>query len=56
MNHSQKVPSCWLKVTVYSDPVLVDALSDFLVGVTGAGVEIVVDDSLLYTKINAFLE
>ena len=56
MSHSQKVPSCWLKVTVNSDPVLVDALSDFLVGVTGAGVEIVVDDSLLYTKINAFLE
>jgi ribosomal protein L11 methyltransferase len=56
MSHSQKVPSCWLKVTVTSDPVLVDALSDFLVGVTGAGVEIVVDDGLSYTKINAFLE
>jgi ribosomal protein L11 methyltransferase len=56
MSHSQKVPSCWLKITVNSDPVLVDALSDFLVGVTGAGVEIVVDDGLSHTKINAFLE
>ena len=56
MSHSKKVTSCWLKVTIHSDPVLVDALSDFLVGVTGAGVEIVVDDSLSSTKINAFLE
>ena len=56
MSNSKKVPSCWLKVIIHSDPVLVDALSDFLVGVTGAGVEIVVDDSLSSTKINAFLE
>ncbi len=56
MSSSKKVLSCWLKVTIHSDPVLVDALSDFLVGVTGAGVEIVVDDSLSSTKINAFLE
>jgi ribosomal protein L11 methyltransferase len=56
MSHSQKAPSCWLKVSINSNPVLVDALSDFLVGITGAGVEIVVDDALSLTKINAFLE
>ena len=56
MSHSKKIPSYWLKVTLISDPILVEALSDFLEGITGAGVEIVVDDSLLLTKINAFLE
>ena len=56
MSNSKNVPSHWLKVTLVSDPVLVEALSDFLEGITGAGVEIVVDDSLLLTKINAFLE
>jgi ribosomal protein L11 methyltransferase len=56
MSHSKKVPTYWLKVTLTSDPILVEALSDFLEGITGAGVEIVVDDSLLLTQINAFLE
>ena len=56
MSHSKKVPAHWLKITLTSDPLLVEALSDFLEGITGAGVEIVVDDSLLLTQINAFLE
>ena len=56
MHHSKNVPSCWLKISIKADPVLAPALSDFLVGVTGAGVEMRVDDGLLYTTINAFLE
>ena len=56
MSNSRKVAPHWLKITLTSDPLLVEALSDFLEGITGAGVEIVVNDSLLLTKINAFLE
>ncbi len=56
MSNSKKIPTYWLKVSLASDPLLVEALSDFLEGVTGAGVEIVVDDSLSLTQINAFLE
>jgi ribosomal protein L11 methyltransferase len=56
MHYPNKVQSYWLKISVITDPALVEALSDFLVGVMGAGVEIVVNDGLLYTTINAFLE
>lgn len=56
MCHSEKVEPYWLKVSIKTDPSLVEALSDFLVGVTGAGVEILVDDRHIYTTINAFLE
>ncbi|MDO9262848.1 MAG: 50S ribosomal protein L11 methyltransferase, partial [Desulfosalsimonadaceae bacterium] len=56
MHQSNKVQPNWLKISVIADPVLVEALSDFLVGVMGAGVEIVVNDGALYTTINAFLE
>ncbi len=51
--HSKK---SWLKITLISDPALVEAASDFLVGVTGAGVEIGVDDHVYTKTINAFLE
>jgi ribosomal protein L11 methyltransferase len=56
MRHSEKIEPYWLKVSIKTDPSLVEALSDFLVGATGAGVEILVDDSQLSTTINAFLE
>ncbi len=51
--HSKK---SWLKITITSDPALVEAASDFLIGVTGAGVEIGVDDHVYTKTINAFLE
>jgi ribosomal protein L11 methyltransferase len=56
MHHSGKIKSRWLKVSIKTDPSLVEALSDFLVGVTEAGVEILVDDQSQYITINAFLE
>jgi ribosomal protein L11 methyltransferase len=56
MRHTDAVKTCWLKVSVNAAPALADALSDFMMGVTGAGVEIIVDDNLAHTKINAFLE
>ena len=56
MCDSRAVKTCWMKISVNADPALVDALSDFMMGVTGAGVEIGVDDNLPYTKINAFWE
>ncbi len=45
----------WLKISIVSNSVLVDAIGDFLVGVTGAGIEMGVDDHLSAKKINAFI-
>ena len=56
MNISEKLQSSWLKFSIKTDPVLVDALSDFLVGITGAEVEIAVDDNSLHITVNAFIE
>ncbi len=46
----------WLRFSIKAHPVLVDALSDFLVGVTGAEVEIAVDDESPFITVNAFIE
>ncbi len=45
----------WLKIKITTNPVLVDSISDFLVGIIGAGVEIGVDDHIFLTPINCFL-
>ena len=54
MRHADVAATYWLKISAIVDPVLVEALSDFMMGITGAGVEVVVD--LPHTQINAFLE
>ncbi len=46
----------WLKITIVGEPVLVDSIADFLVGVIAAGVEIGVDDHIAQTTLNAFVE
>ena len=45
----------WLKVTIQTDPLLVDSISDFLVGVMDAGVETGAPDELLYGTINGYI-
>ncbi len=56
MHTSQKTQKNWLQISITTDPSLVEAISDFLVGVTGAGVEIGVDDHLDKKSLNAYLE
>lgn len=46
----------WHKLSIKTDPVMVEALSDFLVGVTGAEVEIAADDNPLLAMMTAFWE
>ena len=45
----------WLKITITTDPVLIEPISDFLMGVTDAGVEIGVDDQVVRQTINVYL-
>ena len=45
----------WLKITITTDPVLIEPISDFLMGVTEVGVEIGVDDRVVRQTINVYL-
>ncbi len=45
----------WLKLTIRIDPQLVEPLSDFLVGVAGAGVETGAVGEPLYGTVNAYI-
>ncbi len=45
----------WLHIVVTAEVVLVEAISDFLVGVIGAGVEVGVVDEIYSKTINAYL-
>lgn len=45
----------WLKITIISNPVLVDSISDYMVGIIGAGVEIGVDEHISLTTLNGFV-
>lgn len=56
MDISDKLQPVWLRFSIKAHPDLVDALSDFLVGVTGAEVEIAVDDESPLITVNAFME
>jgi ribosomal protein L11 methyltransferase len=44
-----------LKITIMTDPALVDPISDFLMGVTDVGVEIGVDDQAALQTLNVYL-
>jgi ribosomal protein L11 methyltransferase len=46
----------WLKITIKTDPVLVEPISDFLVGVIEAGVETGARDELLYGTVNGYVQ
>lgn len=51
-----KVNKQWLKISVECDPQLVGAITDFMVGVMDAGVEVEVEDKLLTRVVNGYLE
>jgi ribosomal protein L11 methyltransferase len=56
MHYSEEIQKNWLKISIIADPAIIEALSDYLIGVTGAAVEIGVDDNLVCTPVHAFLE
>lgn len=46
----------WLKITIETDPLLVEPISDFLVGVIDAGVETGARDELLFGTVNGYVQ
>lgn len=46
----------WLKIAITTDPLLTDAIEDFMVGITGAGVELSVDQPENKALINAWFD
>lgn len=46
----------WLKIIIICDPVLIESVSDFLIGVVGAGVETGAPDELSFGTINCYVE
>ena len=46
----------WLKITIKTDPLLVESISDYLVGVIDAGVETGARDELLYGTVNGYIQ
>jgi ribosomal protein L11 methyltransferase len=46
----------WLKITLVVEPVLVESLADFLVGIIDAGVELGVDDEVYMRTMNVYVE
>lgn len=48
--------NAWLKLTITTTVVLVDAISDFMVGIVGAGVEVGVEDFVEKRILNSYLE
>jgi ribosomal protein L11 methyltransferase len=52
----QMSKNSWLKITIKTDPLLVESISDYLVGVLEAGVETGARDELLYGTVNGYIE
>ncbi len=46
----------WLKVAITTDPLMINAIEDFLVGISGAGVEFAVDQPADQTIINVWFD
>ena len=46
----------WLKVSITTDPILIDAIEDFMVGISGAGVEFNIDQPGNTALINAYFD
>ncbi len=46
----------WLKISITTDPILIDAIEDFMVGITDAGVELSVDQPGNTALINAYFD
>ena len=46
----------WLKICITTDPVLIDAIEDFMMGISGAGVELAVDQPGDTATLNAWFD
>lgn len=46
----------WIKLSLITEPVLVESIADFLVGIVGAGVEVGVDEDVYLKSLNAYVE
>ena len=46
----------WLKVSITTDPALIDAIEDYIVGISGAGVELTVDQPGDSAVINVYFD
>ncbi len=46
----------WLKVAIATDPIMINAIEDFLVGISGSGVEFAVDQPADQTIINVWFD
>jgi len=46
----------WLKVSITTDPALIDAIEDFMMGISGAGVELAVDQPGQTATLNAWFD
>ena len=53
---SQTTGNKWLKITIKADPLLVESISDYLVGVLEAGVETGARDEFLYGTVNGYMQ
>jgi ribosomal protein L11 methyltransferase len=56
MTSSPTQPRQWLKITIHTDPVLTDAIEDFMMGISDAGVELTVDQPGETTLINGYFD
>ncbi|MGL1932346.1 MAG: 50S ribosomal protein L11 methyltransferase [Desulfotalea sp.] len=46
----------WLQISINTDPILVETLSDYLVGIHGAGVELAAEEEKSTGKMSCFIE
>ena len=55
MENIKDINALWRKISIIADPMLADALSDFLIGLVGAEVDIAVDDGQSVITMNAYI-
>jgi ribosomal protein L11 methyltransferase len=53
---TQPQPRQWLKIAIRTDPALTDAIEDFMMGISDAGVELTVDQPGETTLINGYFD
>ena len=55
-NAGEENTNSWLKLVVTTDQIMADAVSDFMIGVLGAGIEIGVEDTVKQRVLNGYVE
>ncbi|KAF0190075.1 MAG: (LSU ribosomal protein L11P)-lysine [Desulfobulbaceae bacterium] len=56
MTSSSTQPRQWLKIAIHTNPALTDAIEDFMMGISDAGVELTVDQPGETTLINGYFD